>query len=85
MRKKNPKLKICPFCLSDAHIEKSGAVVWVECNNCGSMSKESWIFDYVNDSDLTNENAYKAGEEIAEQKAIDIWNNRPPESDRYSS
>ena len=70
------RLRLCPFCGSEATLRKSGAVFVVVCDECKAEGPAGIIFDFA-DVDADGEWNWEQAEEQAKGAAIRGWNGRP--------
>lgn len=73
------RLRLCPFCGSEATLRKPGAVYVVVCDECKAEGPAGLVFDFVEFTD-NNEiipDAWHQAEDQARGAAIRGWNGRP--------
>ena len=70
------RLRLCPFCGSEAELYRSGVVSVVRCMCCGSEGPTGVITDFVDYGDDIPEQWEKA-QTLADGAAVRGWNGRP--------
>ena len=72
------RLRLCPFCGSEAEMRNSGAVCFVHCPFCGADGPVGDITDFIEVSDdLTDDTVWEKRKLQAEGAALRGWNSRP--------
>lgn len=72
------RLRLCPFCGSEAAMIRSGSVCVVRCYFCRADGPVGDITDFIEaDDDLTDETVWEKRTLQAEGAALRGWNTRP--------
>ena len=72
------RLRLCPFCGSEAGMIHSGIICVVRCRCCGAEGPVGDITDFIEaDDDPTDETVWEKRTLQAEGAAIRGWNTRP--------
>lgn len=72
------RLRLCPFCGSEAEMLRSGSVCVVRCTCCRADGPPGDITDFIEPSDdLTDETVWDKRTLQAEGAALRGWNGRP--------
>lgn len=72
------RLRLCPFCGSEAGMIHSGIICIVRCRCCGAEGPVGDLSDFMDDDDdLTDETVWEKMTLQAEGAAIRGWNSRP--------
>lgn len=72
------RLRLCPFCGSEAEMIHSGSVCVVRCPFCRADGPVGDITDFIeSDDDLTDDTVWEKRTLQAEGAALRGWNTRP--------
>ena len=72
------RLRLCPFCGSEAEMMRSGIVCFVRCNCCKAEGPVGLITDFMEpDEDLADDEIWENRTLQAEGAALRGWNTRP--------
>lgn len=72
------RLRLCPFCGSEAEMLRSGIVCFVKCTCCGAEGPDGLITDFIEpDENLADDSIWENRVLQAEGAALRGWNTRP--------
>lgn len=72
------RLRLCPFCGSEAEMRHSGIVCFVHCTCCGADGPVGYLSDFMEpDENLADDEVWDKLTLQAEGAALRGWNTRP--------
>ena len=72
------RLRLCPFCGSEAEMLRLGPACAVYCANCGAKGPEGLVMDFIEpDENLADDSIWEKRTLQAEGAALRGWNSRP--------
>ena len=72
------RLRLCPFCGSEAEMTRSGIVCFVRCKCCRAEGPVGLITDFIEpDENLADDSIWEKRTLQAEGAALRGWNSRP--------
>lgn len=72
------RLRLCPFCGSEAAMRRSGSVCFVQCPCCRAKGPFGLVVDFIEpDENLADDEIWERVTRQAEGAALRRWNARP--------